>query len=106
MVLSLLLVWAPVRCGLLVDPIFLGVTHSLASRHLAQRTRFVESAGLGAITEGLCSVASYSRVPLINNHLSRHEASPNTSRTFGLVSSRSEPPMTALPIHRESLRNA
>jgi len=55
----------------------------------------VERARKRTVTEGLGSVAALTRIPLINNHLDRHPASPDAAPALLLEGSRGEPPMTA-----------
>ncbi len=77
-----------------VNPILLGVSHSTTAGNLACRSGFVERTGTRTVTEGLGSVAALTRIPLINNHLDRHLASPNAARALFLVGSCCKSPMT------------
>ena len=73
----------------------------MTARDLACRSGFVERTRTRTVTEGLGSVAALTRIPLIDNHLDRHLASPHTARTLFLVCSRRKSPMTALPVDRK-----
>lgn len=53
------------------------------------------------VAEGLCSVAALTRIPLVNNHLDCHLASPHAARAFLLVRSCRKPPMAAFTVDRE-----
>ena len=49
----------------------------------------------------LGSVAARTRIPLINNHLDRHLASPDAACALFLVGSCCKSPMTAFPVNRK-----
>ena len=56
------------------------VDHSrVAAGNRARRSGLIERAGTRTVTEGLGSVAAPIRIPLINDHLDRHPASPKFS---------------------------
>jgi hypothetical protein len=96
-----LLVEAAVGSRFNVDPVLLGVIHSPTAGNLAWRSGFVERAGTRTVAKRLGSVAPARRIPLINNHLDRHLASPNAARALFLVGSCCKSPMTAFPVNRK-----
>jgi hypothetical protein len=82
-----LFVEATVGSRINVNPVLLGVSHSPAAGNHACRSGFVERAGTRTVAERLGSVAALTRIPLVNNHLDRHLASPNAARALFLVGS-------------------
>ena len=73
------LVWTAARSCLVIHPVFLCVTHSMTAGDLARRAGSVERTGARAVAESLNAVAALARVPVIDDHLHRHLASPNAS---------------------------
>src|SRR5205807_5130382 len=71
-----LFIGTAVRSCLIVNPVLFRVTHSMTAGNLACRSGLVDGTRTGSIAEGLGSVAALARIPLINNHLDRHVASP------------------------------
>ena len=96
-----LLVEAAVGSRINANPVLLRVTHSMTTGNLAWRSRFVEGAGTRTVAECLGSVAAFTRIPLINDHLDRHLACPNAVRALFPVGSRCESPMTTFPVDRK-----
>ena len=78
----------------------------MTARNLACRPGSVERTRSRTVAEGLDSVASCTRIPLINNHLDRHLASPHAAGALVLVCSCRKPPMTALPVDWKRRWNA
>ena len=78
----------------------------MTARNLACRPGSVERTRSRTVAEGLGSVASCTRIPLINNHLDRHLASPHAAGALVLVCSGRKPPMTALPVDWKRRWNA
>src|SRR5882762_239752 len=72
---------------LVIHPVFLCVTHSMTAGDLARRAGSVERTGARAVAESLSAVAALARVPVIDDHLRRHLASPNASGALLLVGS-------------------
>src|SRR5271169_6688565 len=68
---------------------------------LALRAGSVERAGTRAVAEGLSTIAALARIPLIDNHLDRHLASPNASGALLLVGSCRQSPVTAFAVDRK-----
>src|ERR1019366_8422426 len=98
---AVLLLGSAVRICLIVNPVLLRVGHSAATGNRAHRSGLVERAGKRTVAEGLGSVAAPSRIPLINDHLYRHPASPDTAGALLLEGSRGESSMTALAAERK-----
>jgi hypothetical protein len=98
---SILLIGAAVRSCLIVNPILFRVGHATTSGNLSCRPRAVERTRTRTVTECLGSVAALTRIPLVNNHLHRHLASPYAVRAFSLVCSRRKSPMTAFAVDRK-----
>ena len=73
---------------------------------LAYRSGLVQRTRSRAVAEGFGSVASCTQIPLINNHLDRHLASPHAAAAVVLVCSRCKPRMTALPVDWKRRWNA
>src|ERR1039458_3583785 len=73
----------------------------MTAGNLARRSRSVERTGARAVTECFSAVAAIARIPLIDNHLDRHVASPQAGRALLLVGSCREPPMTAFAVNRK-----
>jgi hypothetical protein len=78
----------------------------MTAGNLAGRSGFVERTGNRTVAERLGSVAALARIPLINNHIDRHLASPHAARALFLVCSWRKSPMTALPVVRKWRWNA
>jgi hypothetical protein len=85
----------------IVNPVLLRVAHSTAAGNGARRSRRVKRARKGTVAEGLGSVATPTRFPLINNHVDWHPASPDAAPALLLEGSRGEPLMTALSVDRQ-----
>jgi hypothetical protein len=68
---------------------------------LPRRAGSVERTGKRAITEGLSAVAALARVPVIDDHLRRHLASPNAGGAPLLVGSCRQSPVTAFAVDRK-----
>src|SRR5574337_511700 len=73
----------------------------MTAGNLARRSGSVKRTGTRAVAEGLSSIASLTRIPLINNHLDCHLASPHAGRAFLFVGSCRQSPVTALPVDRK-----
>jgi len=99
--LSVLLVRAAVRYGVLINPVFLRVSHAATARNRTHWPRPIEWAGSWAVAECFSSVAALARIPLIDDHLDRHLTTPDAGRALLLVGFCSESPMTALAIDRK-----
>src|SRR6516165_11968288 len=89
------LVGTAARSCLVIHPVFLFVTHSMAAGDLALRAGSVERTGARAVGESLSAVTALAWVPVIDDHLHRHLASPNASGAFLLVGSCRQSPVTA-----------
>jgi hypothetical protein len=70
----------------------------MTTGNLSYRAGSIDRTRSWAVAEGFGSVTSGPRIPLINNHLHRHLASPNAAGALVLVGSCRQPPMTALPV--------
>ncbi len=68
---------------------------------LARRAGSVERTGARAVAESLSAVAALARVPVIDDHLHRHLASPNASCALLLVGSCRQSPVTAFAVDRK-----
>src|SRR5690242_21756297 len=93
------------RSCLLVNPIFLRVTHPMTARHLALRTRPIEGTGTRPIAECLGTIAALAGIPVVDDHFHRHVASPDTQCALILVGSCCQPPMAASAIDRKRRSN-
>ena len=89
------------RGCLIVNPVLFRVTHSMTAGNLACRSGLVDGTRTGSIAEGLGSVAALARIPLVNNHLDRHVASPYAGRAFFLVPACGKSPMTSFAVDRK-----
>src|SRR6266404_4524868 len=67
----------------------------------ARRAGSVERIGARAVAESLSAVAALARVPVIDDHLRRHLASPNASGALLLVGSCRQSPVTAFAVDRK-----
>ena len=81
-----------------VDPILLGVGHALATRHFACRPGPVKSAAFRAVAEGLEPVSFLGRIPVVDDHLHRHPAAPDTGRALGIIGPGVQTPMPTAAI--------
>src|SRR5260370_34278232 len=86
---------------LVIHPVFLCVTHAMTPGDLARRAGSVERTGARAVAESLSAVAALARVPVIDDHLHRHLASPNASCALLLVGSCRQSPVTAFAVDRK-----
>src|SRR6516165_5529553 len=68
---------------------------------LALRAGSVERTRARAVAESLSAVAALARVPVVDDHLHRHLASPNASGAFLLVGSCRQSPVTAFAVDRK-----
>src|SRR5215468_3331549 len=68
---------------------------------LALRAGSVERTGARAVAESLSAVTALARVPVIDDHLHRHLASPNAVAALLLVGSCRQSPVTALAVDRK-----
>src|SRR6267378_92791 len=68
---------------------------------LARRAGSVERTGARAVAESLSAVAALARVPVIDDHLHRHLASPNASGALLLVGSCRQSPVTTFAVDRK-----
>jgi hypothetical protein len=84
--------------GFFVDPVFLGPSHAASPRDLAGGTRTVQPARFGAIAECLVTVSSLAGIPVIDNHLDGHAATPYTCRAIRVVRLRGKTSMAPLAI--------
>jgi hypothetical protein len=98
---TVLLLEAAVGSCLIVNPVLLRVSHSMTAGNLTCRPRFVERTRTRTVAKCLGSVAAQTRIPLINNHLDCHLASPHAARALFLVGSCCKSPMTAVPVDRK-----
>ena len=73
----------------------------MAAGDLARRTVSVERTGARAVAESLSAVAALARVPVIDDHLHRHLASPNASGAILLVGSCRQSPVTTFAVDRK-----
>ena len=89
------------RCGVLVDPVFLLIGHAVATGNLTGGTGLVAGAGQWSVAEGFRPVAPPVGVPLVNDHFHRHDTPPDTAITFGIVSRYRQASMSALAIDRQ-----
>ena len=78
----------------------------MTPRNLACRSRFIETARTRTVAECLASVAAHTRIPLINNHLDRHLASPNATHTLFLIYPDRKSPMAALSVNHKRRCNS
>jgi len=68
---------------------------------LALRAGSVERTGARAVAESLSAVTALARVPVIDDHLHRHLASPNAGGALFLVGSCRQSPVTAFAVDRK-----
>src|SRR5499425_2851864 len=68
---------------------------------LARRAGSVERTRARAVAESLSAVAALARVPVVDDHLHRHLASPNASGALLLVGSCRQSPVTAFAVDRK-----
>src|SRR6516162_1494143 len=68
---------------------------------LARRAGSVERTRARAVAECLSAVAALARVPVVDDHLHRHLASPNASRALLLVGSCRQSAVTAFAVDRK-----
>src|SRR5260370_37794134 len=68
---------------------------------LALRAGSVERTGARAVAESLSAVTAFARVPVIDDHLHRHLASPNAGGALLLVGSCRQSPVTAFAVDRK-----
>src|SRR6266550_4919843 len=68
---------------------------------LTRRAGSVERTGARAVAESLSAVAALARVPVIDDHLHHHLASPNASCALLLVGSCRQSPVTAFAVDRK-----
>ena len=73
----------------------------MAAGDLALRAGSVERTGARAVAESLSAVTALAWVPVIDDHLHRHLASPNASGAFLLVVSCRQSPVTAFAVDRK-----
>ncbi len=73
----------------------------MTAGNLACRSSCVERTRKRTVAECLGSVAALTRIPLINDHLDWHPASPHAASALFLVCSCGKSPMTAFPVDRE-----
>src|SRR5215468_6496315 len=99
--LGVSLVGTAVWSCLVIHPVFLCVTHSMTAGDLALRAGSVERTGARAVAESLNAVTALARVPVIDDHLHRHLASPNAGAALLLVGSCRQSPVTALAVDRK-----
>ena len=99
--MTILLVEVAVRRCLIVNPVFFNVSHPITAGNFACRSRLVERTRTRPVAEGFGSVAALIRIPLINNDLDRHVASPHAVRTLFLVRLCCKPPMTPFAVNRQ-----
>src|SRR5260370_17824292 len=90
---------------LVIHPVFLCVTHSMTAGDLALRAGSVERTGARAVAESLSAVTALARVPVIDDHLHRHLASPNAGGALLLVGSCRQSPVTAFAVDRKRRSN-
>ena len=94
------IVWSPVRGGVLVDPVLFFPGHAAAPGYLASRTGPVELAAFRPVTECLEPVLLLRWVPLVDDHLDRHSAVPDTGHTLRSVGPDIQASMATLPVYR------
>src|SRR5437899_719653 len=70
--------------GILVHPVLFFVDHSLAARDFARGPRFVNRARKGPVAENFGPVPSLFGIPMVNDDLDRHDASPD-ALAFGFI---------------------
>jgi len=68
---------------------------------LARRAGSIERTGTRAVAECLGAVAALARIPLIDDHLHRHLASPQAGGALLLVGSCRQSPVTAFAVDRK-----
>src|SRR5260370_26056496 len=90
---------------LVIHPVILCVTHSMTAGDLALRAGSVERTGARAVAESLSAVTALARVPVIDDHLHRHLASPNAGGALLLVGSCRQSPVTAFAVDRKRRGN-
>src|SRR6516162_4961176 len=66
-----------------------------------RRAGSVERTRASGVAESLSAVAALARVPVIDDHLHRHLASPNAGAALLLVGSCRQSPVTALAVDRK-----
>src|SRR6516225_12216869 len=73
----------------------------MAAGDLTFRAGSVERTGARAVGESLSAVTALAWVPVIDDHLHRHLASPNAGGALLLVGSCRQSPVTALAVDRK-----
>src|SRR5260370_31430919 len=68
---------------------------------LARQAGSIERTGTRAVAECLGAVAALARIPLIDDHLHRHLASPQAGGALLLVGSCRQSPVTAFAVDRK-----
>lgn len=78
-----LLIWPAMRCCVSVNPVFFRVAHATTTRNLAGWSGPIERARKRTIAKCLGSVTALARIPVVNDHLNRHEALPHARPARG-----------------------
>jgi hypothetical protein len=71
--------------GIFVNPIFLFPYHTSPAWDLSGGPSFMKRTRFGTIAKGLKSISLLARVPMIDSHLYRHSATPNTGTAFTVI---------------------
>lgn len=87
-----------------IDPIFLFPRHPAMSGNFARRTCSVETADLGTVAKRFGAISLLLRIPMVDCHLDRHLATPDTRTTLGFIGSGVKSTMSPLSIHLERER--
>src|ERR1700676_3687473 len=103
---AILFIRTAMRRGVLVDPIFLFIRHTVTTGHLSGGTRLVSGARERSVTEGFRSVAPPVGVPLVDDHFHRHDTAPDTAVALRIVGRHRQASLPALAINGQWRRHS
>jgi hypothetical protein len=98
-VVWLLLIYPSMGNRLLVNPIFLLPQHSFPAWNLPGWTGFIKAAEFRTITKSLESIFLLAGIPMVDDHLHPHAATPDASYAFPFVGADIQSSMPSLPIY-------
>jgi hypothetical protein len=99
--MAFLFVEATMRGCLVINPVFLRVSHSMTAGYFTYMSGLAERARPRAVAECLGPVAPLTSIPVINDHLDCHLASIHPIRAVFFVRPCRKLPMTAFAVNRE-----
>ena len=74
-----LIIQAPVRDGVIVNPVLFSVGHAFSPRHFTCGPGPIEGATFRTVAECFESVPFLGRVPVVDDHFDRHPTTPDAS---------------------------